>query len=294
MVRAAGAGGTATATEPPRIKKFRCELIKAIPRFPNDRASLQHMQQKDLTDLLIDYINWRSRYVGQRPRTISIEPAAQSDPRWTSHATAITAFLDKVRRGDDLTPHLSIEPHTKGYAPAARAPNAPPLDRWSDKDFVLNVMGYHHLHLGTNVQTRGHVDRTDDLIFAEVQRDTFNVIAIFGHEVFDDPNGAERSRLRSVHDQVAYRDLPSGSFVLSAGIATSGHTDRVIRYAQHCARYIRYFEPKLDDLTYMASLYPQGQQMSAKPKFAWGFQHLDLLVHEAVARVNLGLIEGWN
>ena len=31
--------------EPPRIKKFRDELIKAIPRFPNDRASLLHMRK---------------------------------------------------------------------------------------------------------------------------------------------------------------------------------------------------------------------------------------------------------
>jgi hypothetical protein len=175
----------ATAAEPRRIKKFRGELIKAIPRFPNDRASFLHMQRKHLADLLVDYINWRSRYVGQRPRIVSVEPAAQSDPRWGAHAASITAFLDKVRHGADLTPHLSIEPHTKGYAPAGRAPGAAPTDRWSDKDFVLNVMGYHHFHLGTTIQKRGHVDRTDDLIFAEVHRDTLSVIAIFAHDVFD-------------------------------------------------------------------------------------------------------------
>jgi hypothetical protein len=293
MTKSAKATAQATGAEPPRIKKFRGELIRAIPRFPNDRASLLHMQQKHLPELLIDYINWRSRYVGQRPRAVSAEPAAQADPRWGAHAAVITAFLDEVRRGDDLTPYLSIEPHTKGYTPAARAPGATPVDRWSDKDFVLNVMGYHHFHLGTKVQKRGHVDRTDDLIFAEVQRDTFNVIAVFGHDVFD-PNSAERKKLWSVHDQVAYRGVPPGSVVVSAMIATSGHTLKVVRYAQYCARYIRDFEPKLDDLNYMASLYPPGQQMSHKPKFAWGFRHLDLLIQEAVAPINLVLTKGWN
>jgi|GEM_PF-868348 len=281
------------AAESPRIKKFRRELINSIPRFPNDRASLQHMQQKHLAALLIDYINWRSRYVGQRPRIVSIEPAAQADPRWTSHAAAIAAFLDKVRKGDDLTPHLSIEPHTKGYRPAAHAPNATPADRWSDKDFVLNVMGCHHFHLGTNIQRRGHVDRTGDLIFAEVQRDTLNVIAIFGHEVFDS-NSAESSRLWSVHDQVVCRGVPPGSVVIPAMIANSGHALKVVQYAQHCAKVIRGFEPKLDDWTYMARLYPQGREMSAKPEFAWGFDHLDLLIHEAVAPINLVLTKGWN
>jgi hypothetical protein len=77
-------------------------------------------------------------------------------------------------------------------------------------------------------------------------------------------------------------------------IATSGHTVKVVRYAQYCAKVIRDYEPKLDDLTYMASLYPTGQQMSPKPKFSWCFRHLDLLVHEAAAPINLVLTKGWS
>ena len=292
MTNAAKDTAKATA-ERPRIKQFRRELVKVIPRFPNDRASLLHMQKKHLPELLIDYVNWRSRYVGQRPRTVSVEPSAQDDPRWTAHTAGIEAFLDKVRRGDDLTPHLSIEPHTKGYTPAARAPGATSTDRWSDKDFVLNVMGYHHFHLGTKVQRRGHVDRTDDLIFAEVRRDTLSVIAIFGHEVFD-PKSTERIRLWAAHDQVAFRGVPPGSVVIPAMIATSGHTVHVVRYAQDCARIIRDFEPKLDDLAYVATLYPPGLAMPPKPKFGWGFRHLDLLVCESVTPTNFVMKKGWS
>ena len=137
------------------------------------------------------------------------------------------------------------------------------------------------------------MDRTDYLVFSAVERDTFKLIAIFSHDVFD-PNSAERRRLWSVHDQVAYRDVPPGSFVVSAMIATSGHTLQVVRYAQRCTKVIGDYEPRLDDLSYMASLYPSGQQMSPKPKFAWGFRHLDLLVCEAVAKINLVLTKGWN
>ncbi len=280
------------AIEPPRIKKFRRELIKVIPRVPNNRASMLHMQQKHLTDLLIDYVNWRSRYIGQRPRTVSIEPAAQADPRWSAHAVAIADFLDKVRRGDDLTPHLSIEPHTRGYAPASRAAGAPPVDRWSDKDFLLNVMGYHHFHLGTKVQKRGHVDRTDDLIFAEVHRDTFNVNTVFGHDVFD-PNAAQRHRLWTVHDQVAYRGVPPGSVVVPAMIATSGHTVHVVRYAQRCAKLIRDIEPKLDDPTYLSTLY-QPPQGAPKSKPEWAFVHLDFAIYDVPNRAMLTLQKGWN
>ncbi len=74
------AAAQATAVEPPRIKKLRRDLIKAIPRVPNNKASLQHMEAKHLTDLLIDYINWRSRYVGERPRTVSNRAGGSSRP----------------------------------------------------------------------------------------------------------------------------------------------------------------------------------------------------------------------
>jgi len=36
-----------------RIKAFRRELIAAIPRFPEQQASLQAMESKSLADLLI-------------------------------------------------------------------------------------------------------------------------------------------------------------------------------------------------------------------------------------------------
>jgi hypothetical protein len=204
---------------------------------------------------------------------VSIEPAAQNDPRWSANAAAVTDFLDKVRRGDDLIPHLSIEPHTRGYAPAARAPGATPKDRWSDKDFLLNVMGYHHFHLGTALEKRGHAKRTNDphhLIFAEVTRDTFKVIAIFDHDVFDQ-NSAERMRLWAAHEDIIFRSMPPGSFVLMGNTMTSGHSMRDVRYAQHCARIIKQYEPRLDDPEFVKSLYQPRSEAPSKSKLEWGF-----------------------
>jgi hypothetical protein len=293
MHKSGTATAQATTAEPPRIKKFRRDLIKAIPRVPNNKASLQHMEGKHLTDLLIDYINWRSRYVGERPRTVSIAPAAQADLRSSSHAAAIRSLLDKVERGDDLTPHLSIEPHTRGYAPAALAPGAIPDDRWSDKDFLLNIMGFHHFHLGTTTQKRGHVDRTDELIFAEVDRDNFKVIAIFDHDVFD-KGSAERMRLWAIHESIIARGAAPGSVVVSAMIATSGHAVHVVRYAQDCARVVRDIEPKLDDPEYVRSLYNPPEEAPAKSKLSWGFRHLDLAIYDAAKPVFMILRKGWN
>lgn len=150
---------TVPAGEPLRVKKFRLELVKTIPRFPNNRESLRHMQQKRLPDVLIDYVHWRARYVGKRPRQIEIETAAKADRCWSAMAVEVEAFLEKVRVGDDLTPHLSLLPHTRGYAFAANTPGATNEDSCSDKDLLLTSMDYHHFHLGM-----GPTGRTDELI----------------------------------------------------------------------------------------------------------------------------------
>lgn len=293
MRKPGSAAAQATAVKSPRIKRLRRDLIKAIPRVPNNKASLRHMEAKDLSDLLIDYTNWRSRYVGERQRTVSIEPGAKADRRWSDHTAAIKAFLDKVQRGDDLTPHLSLEPHTRGYAPAARAPDATPDDRWSDKDLLLNVMGFHHFHLGTATQKRGHVDRTDELIFAEVRRDTLKVIAVFDHDVFD-KNSRERARLWALHNKSITRGVEPGRVVVSAMIATSGHALPVVRYAQDCARIIRKIEPKLDEPEYVKSLYNPPEEMPAKSKLSWGFRHLDLAVYDAAKPISIIFKKGWS
>jgi hypothetical protein len=279
--------------EPPRLRKFRRELIKAIPRVPNTKQSLLHMQQKPLPELMIDYVSWRSRYVGSRPRTVKIEPSATYDTHSTSNRAGIELFLGKVRGGDDLTPHLSLEPHTRGYVAAARAPGASAQDRWSDKDFILNTSGYHHFHLGTTIETKGHAARTDDLIFARASRDEFTVIAIFDHNVFDFGT-PERIRLLALHDAILTRGMAPGTVYTSNMITTSGHTVHSVRYAQHCMRVIADFEPRLDDLGFVKALYKHKEEAPTRPKPEWVFLHLDLAIFDRAKPGLLVVQKGWN
>jgi hypothetical protein len=280
--------------EPPRVKKFRLELVKAIPRIPNNPASLRHMQQKHLRAVLIDYLNWRARYVGSRPRQIEIEAAAKADRRWSAMSAPVAAFLEKVRRGDDLTPHLSLAPHTRGYALAARAPGVTSEDKWSDKDFLLTTMGCHHFHLGTATEPAGHVSRTDELIFAQATRDAFKVIAIFDHEVFDH-HSAERMRLWRLHNQIALRGAAPGQVVVDALITTSGHALRVVHHADRCVLRMQAIEPRLDDRTYVEKLFADGEiEMPPKTKLEWAFFHLDLAIYDRAKRAAFIVQRGWN
>lgn len=271
-----------TIDDSKRIKAFRRELIKQIPRFPNDRASLQAAEAKSLTDLLITYIGWRLRYVAQRPRTVTGRSALDGDSRARALQPNIDAFLQAVEAGDDLTPYLSLLPHTHGYTPAAD-PGGTGGDSWADKDFLLNVMGLHHFHLGMTKESKGHMVRTNEVLFASVTRDSFEVIGLCDHAAFEsDPGGPmtpERQRLWSIFEARQQNGLLPGQLAIGGygnlGVTMSASPVAVVRAAQRHIKILEEIDPKLDDLTYVRGLYDEGH-VPAKPKLRWHYNHLDL------------------
>jgi len=287
-------------TESKRIKQFRLSIVRDIPKFPNDKATKQALEAKSLSALLIDYMNWASRLVAPRPRSVTIEPTATNDPRWKNLSAEITAFLEKVRKGEDLTPHLSLDAHTLGYTPAASKKEAG-VDRWADKDFLLTVMGYHHFHLGLTIEVAGHATRTNEVLFASVTREHFDVVALFDHSVFEVDHApttimnSERQRLWNIFDQRTMRGVPPGSVVIPAMVTTSGHALHFVTMANYYARIVREIDPKLDDKDYVAGLYrDSGMPVPAKPKLRWHLHYLDIGLLDETARVLLVLKHGPN
>jgi hypothetical protein len=265
-----------------RIKAFRRELIEEVPRFPNNKASLQAMKSKTLTDLLITYIGWRLRYVAARPRKVEgLSALLASDPRAAGLKPNIDAFVKAVQAGNDLTPYLSLLPHTRGYTPAAES-RTPGADRWADKDFLLNVMGLHHFHLGLTFEATGHIKRTCEVLFASVKRDTFEILGLFDHSAFEHPNdGAmtpERVKLWTLYQKREAAGALPGQFWVGGyanrGITLSAQPVAVTRAAQRHVKKIREIEPKLDDRAYVRTLYGEGAA-PAKPKLRWHYRHLD-------------------
>jgi hypothetical protein len=285
-----------STAESKRIRAFRLGLARQIPRFPNDRASLETLTAKSTGALLIDYANWAIRYVPPRQRTVVIEPQATQDPRWLQHKVNLEGFLDKVRRGEDLTPHLSLQPHTRGFTPAASAPG-PAVDRWADKDMILNITGYHHFHPQLTIEPGGFATRRNDVLFATVTRTEFTVIALFDHSVFDaEPSGplsAERERLWTIFEERSMRAAPPGSAVILSMVATSGHSPHFTKLAMDYARLIRDMDPKLDEPGYVAALAEgSGYVPPARPKFKWYLYYLDLGVLEKTENRLLVLRKG--
>jgi len=272
--------GPTPPIESKRVKALRLGLAKQIPKFPNDRASLQSLEGKSLGALLIDYANWAIRYVAPRPRKVIIEPAASTDSRWKVLQRDIDPFLEKVKRGEDLTPHLSLEMHTLGYTPAASA-HGPNVDRWAGKDMLLNVMGYHHFHPSMTIMPQGFASRTNEIIFAHVTREEFTVVGIIDHSVFESepgqPLNPERERLWQIYKERLTRNVPPGSVVVASPIATSGHSIYFTRLAMDYARLIADIDQRVEDPAYIAALTAGTAFVSpAKPKWKWHLHYLDL------------------
>ena len=264
----------------PRVAALKRDLIKQLPRSPNDRASLQLLQAEPLTNLLIIYLSWRLRHVRQRTRTVVGQAVLASDPRVAALQPGIDMLLAAVGMGDDLTPWLSLKPRTDGYVPAARVAGTP-RDSWLDKDFILNVLGYHHFHLGTFLERKGHIKRTHELLFAAVTHDRFEVLGLFDHSTFSRRNGGimtpERTRLWAAYDAHWSANVPPASLNIGGygglGITTRGDSIMVVMTAQKHVQIMRDMDSKLDDRSFVRTL--PGFERLSRPRLKWYYRFMD-------------------
>lgn len=278
-----------------RILELRQTLIKQIPKFPNNRATLAILQEKSLSELLIDYFTWAVRYVPPRIRKVHISPEVLNDARWELNRAGAQVLLEKIETGSDVTAHLSTEPHTRGYTPSA-ASTALETEKWADKDFLLNVMGFHHFHLGMELDESGYIKRTGVVLFAYATRDEFDAIALLDHSVFAASSGGtmseERKRLWRIFDDRVLKNAAPGEVFLPPPIATSGHQVWLVQRASHCAYVIRELDANLDDPEYVLQLYEEaGVQPPKRPKIKWFFRGLELGLIDQQAQVYFALVK---
>lgn len=276
------ASQTAISPESKRLRRFRLDIAKSIPKFPNDRHTLAILEAKSLGSLLIDYVNWAFRLIPPRPRTVTIEPTLTADHRWKALSPDTNALLERIRRGDDLNPNLSLRAFRKGFTPTSLC-TAPSPDKWEDKDFFLNTMGYHHLHLSQVIEATGHAKRTDEVLFAQVTRKGFSAIGFFDHSVFDPTDqisqamSAERDRLWQIYEHRNSAGMAPGQIYISTLIATSGHSLHYTRLASEFRRVIDAIDPKLDDLSSRSEVFDTVPHVTVKAmKLRWHLNYLDL------------------
>lgn len=116
-------------------------------------------------DLPIHYFNAAQRRLSARPRTLFVSDTFQCPQE---HQTGWDLIQQKVKEGQDLTPHLSKL-----------------IDKPEEIDPMLNDWGVYHLHLGTQIKS-GFVGRTGPLLFARVTGEHFYAIGVCSHGAWTD------------------------------------------------------------------------------------------------------------
>lgn len=281
-----------------RVRAFRKNLIKQIPRIPNDKTSLRSLESKAHTDLFIIFMCWRLRHVAMRPRTVSNLSVLDGDARANALTANIQALLHNVETGSDLGPYLSLKAHRHGYV-QAHDPSIRNTASWEDKDFLLNVMGLHHFHLGLTKEKGGYVARTNEVLFAYVSRDTFQVLGLFDHSVFDwtlgDVMAAERARLWSIYDEFQAAQAAPGEIVIGGirgmGITTAGTPTVITWTVIRQTEIMRQLEPQLDDIDFLRNLYGD-HPFPQKIRLSWHYNHLDFGLVNEPSREFLKLLPG--
>lgn len=268
--------------ESKRIILLKANLIKDLPFFPNNKTTLNALERQSLNEILIHYLHWKTRIVPPRLRKIIIAPEVTSDERWSLLKSGINGLLEKVRNSEDIYPYHSEGAHRKGYKPLKQVRDGDFADLWEDKDQLLNTKGFHHFHLNMDIQSTGLSERTDDVLFAFVNRDTFHAVGIFNHDVFKqvDTQGkftAEREKMWKLHEKHLTLGMSPGTVYISNPIMLSGHPTMLVKMSDIYARTIRETDPKLDDRLFINSLYDQARWPQPKKyNFEWNLEHLDL------------------
>src|SRR5262245_11226057 len=168
-------------------------MVKLRANFESDwvahlRANMIQLQGWEATevahlddrDVRFYFFEARRRRLALRARVVKIADDFQCP---LSEEAGWKALQDKVRKGEDLNPHLS-----KGHA-----------SLFND-DGLLAEWGVHHFHLGTKPdrRNRNFVERTRWQVFALVDDNTFYAINVYPHGPNED-HYEKVSIIESIH-----------------------------------------------------------------------------------------------
>ena len=279
-------------------RKFKAELIKKLPFFPDDRDTLQQLESEGLGNVMFYYLHWSTRQVPSRIRKVHIYPELTADNRYRVLKEQIKLFRDKVSNGEDLSPYLSLRAHKKGYTPRQRIIDGE-ADSWEDKDQILNTKGFHHFHLDMTVQHTGLSVRTNEVLFAKVTRTEFHAVAIFDHSVFEpaDENGnleLERKRMWDIHEKYTTMGMAPGTVYMTSPIASSGHPVGIRLMADRYMHTIKQYDSKLSDRIFVNQLYQDGNlPPPERHKLEWQIDALDLVIFDKKNNVKFIVYQGY-
>lgn len=279
--------------ESQRIQSFRESVIKRIPIFPNNRDTRNLLHNMPLNKLMIHALSWLSRFVNTRRRHVHVANNILDHHKWKENQYRILPLLRRFQKGESVIEFLSEKIEKRGLNLNFNITN-----KWEDKDFLLNAMGFHHFHLGDLQEGNTFADRTNDILFAEVKRKEVSVIGIYEHSVFDSKSATlskERQRLWADFESYRFGSIEPGKVYLQSMIATSGHPMHIVTLAKHYTDIIYNLDDKLNDQKFLPEfLGIRDEDLKFQYKFDWTLHFSDLYLIEKNQNLQILIGEGFN
>jgi len=262
------------------IKRFRQTMIKELPKVPNTPVAIEELERMPTRMIISKYITWKIRTIPIRKRTIAFYPMGIDLKILLKMYPDIKVFLDKVIKGNDLNPYLSERVRTHGVI----LPGASLKNKGKDIDTLVLREGLYHFHFAPK-DNKNPKGRSNYLIFADVSKDTFTIVAIAPHRVFEHDT-EDAHRFFDIRRRYLERDIPAGQPYMLNPVMSTGHTLEIFAYAIHCEDTINFLDPKLNDADFISQLYTDGAlqhpslERPKKPELIWFFYDLNLGILE--------------
>lgn len=255
-------------------------MIKELPKVPNTPAAIEELEKMPTSVIISKYITWKIRTIPIKKRTIDFYPMGIDLNIFLKMYPDIKMFLDKVIEGNDLNPYLSEQVRTHGVV----LPGASLKSKGKDIDSLVLREGLYHFHFAPK-DNKNPKGRSNYLIFADVSKDTFTIVAIAPHRVFDH-NSEDAHRFFEIRRRYLEQDIPAGQPYMLNPVMSSGHTLEIFVYAIHCENTIHSLDPKLNDGDFISQLYADGAlqdpslERPQKSDLIWYFYDLNLGILE--------------
>ncbi|WP_086874017.1 hypothetical protein [Kosakonia pseudosacchari] len=255
-------------------------MIKELPKVPNTPLAIAELEKMPTRVIISSYITWKIRTIPVKKRIVKFFPGGIDLDVFIRKYPEIKVFLNKVINGDDLNPYLSEQVRTHGIV----LPGASPKSEGKDIDSLVLREGLYHFHFGpkNNKNPKG---RSNYLIFADVSKDTFTIVSIAPHSVFDH-SSEDSLKFFEIRRMYLEKDIPSGQSYMLNPVTCSGHTIEIFGYALHCEDTITSIDPQINDGNFISQLYEDGKLQipslvpPTKPNLIWYFYDLNLGILE--------------
>jgi len=155
------------------VESVRTWILQNLPYDQGDASLTSYLNGLDARELLIRYHNWSSRFIRPRPRTVLKSAEFSRNPITLQRAHDLGFLVDDIEQGRDLMKYLSKDVvRNVVRAPGGRRP---------DLDLMLNDWRVHHLHISSQLDPDGFVNRDGPLLFCVFHPETAFLIDIMGH-----------------------------------------------------------------------------------------------------------------